>query len=234
MTHRTGPDRDDAIRWGVKQIDHPTENWHAACLVFVRSCYHIAARDGSAAAAWEAAEFKHRVEDGDQVPRGVPYFWTGGSEGNGHVVLSLGDGWCLTNDFVRDGKINRAKINDITKGWGQNARGWTEDVNGVKVIRVNAPVRPAKGWDRVRLGALDSGKPSKDNNRVKFALRKMVGNEFGMDLDGENAEAWGDAATKAYAKWQRRLGFTGSDADGKPGEISLRKLGRSAGFDVVS
>jgi hypothetical protein len=233
VTHRTGHERDEAIRWGVNQIDHPTQDWEAQCLVFVRSCYHIDPRDGSAAEAWNRAEFKHPVENGHHVPRGVPYFWTGGSEGFGHVVLSLGEGWCLTNDFVRQGKINRARINDITARWGQNAHGWTEDVNGIKVFAVKVPDRPAEGWDRVRLGALDQGEPNKDINRVKFALRKMVGNEFGMELDGEHAEHWGDAVTRTYRKWQRRLGFSGRDADGRPGAYSLRKLGRSAGFDVV-
>ncbi|WP_051673632.1 peptidoglycan-binding protein [Streptomyces sp. NTK 937] len=35
---------------------------------------------------------------------------------------------------------------------------------------------------------------------------------------------WTDADTKSYAKWQRKCGYTGSDADGVPGEASLKKL----------
>ncbi|MCQ6554786.1 peptidoglycan-binding protein [Streptomyces sp. C10-9-1] len=35
---------------------------------------------------------------------------------------------------------------------------------------------------------------------------------------------WSDADTVNYAGWQRSLGFTGSDADGVPGETSLRHL----------
>jgi hypothetical protein len=31
--------------------------------------------------------------------------------------------------------------------------------------------------------------------------------------------------TEAYQVWQERLGFTGKDADGRPGAQSLRKLG---------
>ncbi|MCQ9706592.1 peptidoglycan-binding protein [Streptomyces sp. BSP1] len=35
---------------------------------------------------------------------------------------------------------------------------------------------------------------------------------------------WTDADTKAYAAFQRSLGYTGADADGVPGETSLRRL----------
>ncbi|WP_236245076.1 peptidoglycan-binding protein [Streptomyces sp. CC210A] len=35
---------------------------------------------------------------------------------------------------------------------------------------------------------------------------------------------WSDADTLNYASWQRSLGYTGGDADGVPGEVSLRRL----------
>ncbi|MCG3043333.1 peptidoglycan-binding protein [Streptomyces sp. S1A] len=35
---------------------------------------------------------------------------------------------------------------------------------------------------------------------------------------------WTDADRRSYAAWQRRLGFTGADADGWPGETSWRAL----------
>lgn len=37
---------------------------------------------------------------------------------------------------------------------------------------------------------------------------------------------------KGYARWQRRLGFSGNDANGIAGLVSLRKLGRKHGFAV--
>ncbi|WP_439676010.1 N-acetylmuramoyl-L-alanine amidase [Embleya sp. MST-111070] len=43
---------------------------------------------------------------------------------------------------------------------------------------------------------------------------------------------YGTATVRAYAAWQRRLGYTGTDADGIPGETSLRKLGNAHGFTV--
>ncbi|MFJ3826248.1 peptidoglycan-binding protein [Streptomyces nodosus] len=35
---------------------------------------------------------------------------------------------------------------------------------------------------------------------------------------------WSDADTLSYQKWQKKLGYTGADADGVPGEASLTKL----------
>lgn len=43
---------------------------------------------------------------------------------------------------------------------------------------------------------------------------------------------FGSTTVAAYAAWQRRLGYSGADADGIPGLSSLRALGSRYGFDV--
>lgn len=43
----------------------------------------------------------------------------------------------------------------------------------------------------------------------------------------------GDAARAAYRRWQQSLGYRGKDADGIPGEASMKALGAMHGFDVV-
>lgn len=45
----------------------------------------------------------------------------------------------------------------------------------------------------------------------------------GCDPQGVDG-IWGDHTTAAYAKWQTKCGFTGSDANGVPGSTSMRKL----------
>ena len=45
---------------------------------------------------------------------------------------------------------------------------------------------------------------------------------------------FGSATVDAYAKWQRKLGYSGSAADGIPGKTSLKKLGDKYGFTVVA
>lgn len=44
----------------------------------------------------------------------------------------------------------------------------------------------------------------------------------------------GPVTKAAYAKWQRRLGYTGTGADGVPGPTSLAKLAHARGFTVVA
>ncbi|WP_055693361.1 N-acetylmuramoyl-L-alanine amidase [Streptomyces prasinopilosus] len=45
---------------------------------------------------------------------------------------------------------------------------------------------------------------------------------------------YGTTTVTAYATWQRRLGYTGKDADGIPGRTSLKRLGDKYGFRVVA
>ena len=45
--------------------------------------------------------------------------------------------------------------------------------------------------------------------------------------------SYGTKTISAYGSWQRKLGYTGADADGVPGLVSLRKLGNRWGFNVV-
>jgi CHAP domain len=46
--------------------------------------------------------------------------------------------------------------------------------------------------------------------------------------------SFGTVTVAAYRQWQRRLGLSGDNADGIPGEDSLRKLGARRGFQVVA
>jgi hypothetical protein len=43
---------------------------------------------------------------------------------------------------------------------------------------------------------------------------------------------FGTSTVDAYKKWQKECGFTGADADGLPGLVSLTKLGHAHGFRV--
>lgn len=44
--------------------------------------------------------------------------------------------------------------------------------------------------------------------------------------------SFGSLTVDAYTSWQRKCGYTGSDADGIPGKESLTKLGAAHGFTV--
>lgn len=53
--------------------------------------------------------------------------------------------------------------------------------------------------------------------------KALVAHDCSAYADGPGP-TWSDADTKSYAKWQRKCGYSGSAADGVPGEASLKKL----------
>jgi hypothetical protein len=67
-------------------------------------------------------------------------------------------------------------------------------------------------------------------NLIEAALVKegLLGKKYAGD------GSFGTTTKDAYAKWQRRLGYSGTAADGIPGMTSLKKLGAKHGFDVVA
>lgn len=135
---RTG---EDAIAWGRNQITNPSQDWTRMCLKFVRSCYGIPAKYADAGKAWDNAKMRHRNADPFAAPRGAPVFFETPGTAD-HIVLGLGKGLCLTNDWSAPGKISVARIADIATHWRAPLLGWSEDLNGVVVFKPPAP--PAK------------------------------------------------------------------------------------------
>lgn len=121
---------------------HPTSQ-AGYCLREVRECYGVGPRANDAAEAWATADHRHLEHDPNVIPRGVPVFWLGGTEGHGHVAISTGDGRCWSTDINRTGYFDHVDIDDITSKWGLSLVGWTEDLNGVRVWTPN-PKGPRK------------------------------------------------------------------------------------------
>lgn len=58
-------------------------------------------------------------------------------------------------------------------------------------------------------------------SQVSQVQRLLINQNFDpQGVDG----IWGDHTSAAYSAWQHKLGFTGSDANGVPGQVSMRKL----------
>lgn len=100
------------------------------CLKAVRTCYGVASKYRSAAAAWEAAPMKH---PNSTPPAGVPVYWTGGRGGFGHVAISAGDGRVWSTDSRRVGYFDLVPIGAPAKDWGLTYAGWSPYVNDVRV-----------------------------------------------------------------------------------------------------
>jgi GH25 family lysozyme M1 (1,4-beta-N-acetylmuramidase) len=112
--------------------------------MFVRLSFGVTKVIPDAGKSWDASRYKHRTTDAGAgtIPRGVPVYWELPSVAD-HVALSLGDGWCLSNDILRRGRIDRVRIDTITRTWGGRLLGWTDDLNGV-LIREVPVVKPLR------------------------------------------------------------------------------------------
>lgn len=223
-----------AVDFAKAQVTNPTPppgetDWFGWCLVFVRRCFNVGAKYGSAEQAYLRADFKHGT--GGTPPLGVPIWWTNG--GDGHVAISTGDGSCYSTDIKRHGKVDKVAISFITRKWGQNYRGWSEDINGVRIWRPTAKQLPAVDLSNVQDAARrDQYRPQgqglheSDVIIVEKALRSQ-GLKPPQFVDGYAGTEFRDA----YAKWQKAV--VGPPFDGIPGLESLTLLGQRRGFRVV-
>ena len=98
----------------------------------------------------------------------------------------------------------------------------------------SSTARPAINMERLLIAAqLDQYRPGNRKTRgavrsVKRVQRQLRRKGIRVVVDGN----FGGQTVGAYARWQRRLGYSGLDASGIPGETSLKRLaGRR--FDVT-
>lgn len=99
-------------------------------------------------------------------------------------------------------------------------------------LRSNRPDRHrGLGVEPTTWEQYQKGKPRPvDLSAVVRQVRK-TGRYGGRVEKALRAEGF-SANRKGYARWQRRLGYSGDAANGIAGEVSLRKLGRKHGFSV--
>ncbi len=156
-----------AVAYAKTEASKPAQaKWHAMCLMFVRSCYGVAAYYATARKAWEGAKHRHATTNASSIPPGVPVFWRTGTV-NWHVAISIGDGYCYSTDIGGKGKVGRIGINDLSKRWGATLLGWTEDLNGVRVYTPPKPKPPAKKTVAQLAGEVIAGKWGNGNDRKK-------------------------------------------------------------------
>lgn len=151
---------EEAKRWTVEDVFIGC----GYCLKAIRTIFAVDALYVSAAEAWAGAKFKHKVTRGDEVPRATPVYWTGGSQGYGHVAISVGGGLCRSTDWKRVGYVDLARIDDITAKWGQQFQGWARDINAVTV---KDPIKQAPEPKR------DDGDPSR-GARIDEAIELLA------------------------------------------------------------
>lgn len=104
-----------AIRWAGGHLDEDYESgW---CLRFVYNAYLNAGRDiGTASTAanyWRANPRQYTATPSASPPAGYLAFWNGtGAYPEGHVVLSIGNGWAISTDERSFHNVHVMSISD--------------------------------------------------------------------------------------------------------------------------
>lgn len=107
------------------------------CLQWSRQRAAIGSRYGDAATAWRNTNDRH---PGDRnPPRGAMVYWTGGSQGYGHIAPSLGGGKVRSTDAGGKGKVATVDLGWVESAWRMPYAGWAWDVNEVTIPNANAP-----------------------------------------------------------------------------------------------
>lgn len=119
---------------------------------------------------------------------------------------------------------------------GNARQGQFEDVIFPEIVRRAGGHTTTPAVDLSQLVQAARTDPPRDGNPVSYAGAQIVEaalNREGLLSDNLVDGHFGTSTVQAYAAWQRRLGYHGSDADGIPGKSSLTQLGNKYGFRVV-
>lgn len=250
----------DTLAWLRDQHDNPTQSWYRLCLSVTRQARGIDGVYPRAYDAWIGAHQKHPLTPSanwHDVPRGAPVFYKGPPDADGivygHIVTYFGvtqNGPLVwSNDVVGQGKMNMVSPLWFLSHWGHTLLGWTGDLNGVDLHlgadsstsgsakRTSAPSATVSVASIVAAAKADPSRPQ--GHRTKDALDDVLPVEKALVkmgwLPANLADgAFGTSTVSAYQKWQQSLGYTGKDADGIPGEVSLSRLGAKFGFRVTA
>jgi hypothetical protein len=103
------------------------------CQKFVRDqCWRVPSLYGSAIEAWNGARYKH---PGDRTPPvGAPCYYRGGSYGHAVIYCGPDHKGIRSTDCDTAYEVSDASLDWPERAWGYAYLGWTEDINGVRVI----------------------------------------------------------------------------------------------------
>jgi hypothetical protein len=106
------------------------------CLQQTRTWYEIPSKYPDATSGWYATDF-FKMHDRNP-PRGAVVWWVGGSNGHGHVAMSLGDGTVRSTDAAGRGRVGTRPLAWFEQNWGLQYKGWSADINDVVIPELKA------------------------------------------------------------------------------------------------
>lgn len=122
----------ETVRSARQSVSYPPGH----CLEWSRERADIPARYSDAATAWTHATGRR---PGDRTPPvGAAVYWTGGSNGYGHVAISVGRGRIRSTDAPGLGQVGTVPLRWVETEWGLRYAGWANSINGYTIPGVVA------------------------------------------------------------------------------------------------
>lgn len=125
------------VQRAAQESLHPTRSWYEDCLQFVRTMFGLPANghEPTAYSAWlfDGGAKGAYTHTAIAAPANVPVYYKG-SGPDGHIAVSVGHGMVLSSDIARKGKIDLTSDAHIEAAWGMKYLGWSELVEGKRVI----------------------------------------------------------------------------------------------------
>ncbi|WP_225997726.1 peptidase inhibitor family I36 protein [Myceligenerans pegani] len=114
-----------AVSWAKGKVG--ATGWGGLCDRFVANAYGWS-NSGSHTAYihWTQIPSTHKHGGDRTVPAGGLAFFSGGSSGAGHVMISIGGGEFVSNDIDGYNRISKATIAEVENEWGQRYLGWAQ------------------------------------------------------------------------------------------------------------
>lgn len=186
---------------------------------------------------WYATPPQYRHPGDLTAPLGGLYYFSGGSAKHGHVSGGIGSrDATISTDWPHSGDVSGTTVGDIERGWGLHPLGWASPFYQGKLVAdlrdqavTPAPSLPSVSLSRLQVAcAKQNGSYAAGTLIVARALHEL-GYLDAAHVDG----VFGWRKKRAYASLQRRLGYSGKDANGMPGMTSLAWLGSHYKFHAV-
>jgi hypothetical protein len=169
------------------------------CLKYSRTWLEIGSQQPDAASAWRNALGKHA---GNRIPpKGAPVFWTGGSQGYGHIALCVNptDAKIRSTDVTYGGVVGTVLLSWFDSHWRSlTYAGWAEGFNGIWIpyLKGNQPEEDWRASGKVYVEKLVRGQHDSDSvSRLRYRLQnhaKMPDSKkpgYGADYGEKVAEA---------------------------------------------
>jgi len=149
------------------------------------------------------------------------------------IVVSV-EGWEHFGRFVSiegNSSSGLPRSNDLPTGVFRRTHFHTEVLTFVRprfrALNSVKPVSDKVDMPLVNFSNLTSSRKNRQIRTVQLALASAVG------LRGYEPGSWCRLTASAFARYQRRIGFAGKDANGEPNQGALERLAEQTGMFVI-